>query len=385
MDFEFDHDLHAIEQAIDQICAQFDDDYWLRAERDHRFPQELVDELVRGGWMGVTISEEFGGGGLGITEAAVMIRRIGRMGGNASSAVHINLFGPHPVVVFGTHEQKSRFLPPLIDGRDRACFAVTEPNVGLDTTHIRTFATRHDDHYVVTGHKVWTSNAQTANKILLVTRTSKYDAARPTDGITLFYTDFDRDKITVHEISKMGRNAVDSNELFIDGLEIPVADRIGDEGNGFRYLLHGINAERILLAASFVGAGQAVLEKASAYARERVVFGRPIGMNQAIQHPLADCWMRLEAADAMVWKAATRYDSGEPCGLDANTAKYLAGSAYFDSAIRAVRTLGGYGYATEYHVERYYREAIMSLIAPVSHELILCHVAERALSLPKSY
>ena len=278
------------------------------------------------------------------------------------------------------------FFPPLIEGKDRTCFGVTEPSVGLDTTRIKTFAVRKGDHYEVSGQKVWTSTAQIANKILLITRTTKYeDAARPSDGLTLFYTEFDRGRITVREIEKMGRNAVDSNEIFIDKLMIPVEDRIGEEGKGFSYLLHGLNPERVLVAGTNIGAGQNVIDRAAKYASERVVFGRPIGQNQAIQHPLAECWMRLQAAETMMYKAATLYDQGKPCGLEANMAKYLGGDAYYESAARAVRTHGGFGYAKEYHVERYYREAIMGLIAPVSHELVLSHIAERALGLPKSY
>jgi acyl-CoA dehydrogenase len=390
MDFSLNEEQRAIEDAVGEICDQFDDRYWLTAENEHRFPQEFVDAMVKAGWMGVTMPQEYGGAGLGITEAAIIIKRISRMGANASSAVHINLFGPHPVVVFGTPEQKQRFLPPLIEGKDRTCFGVTEPSVGLDTTRIKTFAVRSNggkgDHYEVSGQKVWTSTAQIANKILLITRTTKYeDSARPSDGLTLFYTDFDRSRITVREIEKMGRNAVDSNEIFIDKLMIPVEDRIGEEGKGFTYLLHGLNPERVLVAGTNIGAGQNVIERAAKYAKERVVFGRPIGQNQSIQHPLAECWMRLQAAETMMYKAATLYDQGKPCGLEANMAKYLGGDAYYEAASRAVRTHGGFGYAKEYHVERYYREAIMGLIGPVTHELVLCHIAERALGLPKSY
>ena len=263
---------------------------------------------------------------------------------------------------------------------------MAEPSVGLDTLRIKTFAVRKGDRYIVNGQKVWTSTAQIANKILLITRTTKYeDAARPSDGLTLFYTEFDRKAITVREIDKMGRAAVDSNEIFIDDFEIPVEDRIGEEGQGFKYLLHGLNPERILSAGSLTGGGFAVIDKAARYAKDRVVFGRPIGQNQAIQHPLAECWMRLQAAETMMYKAATLYDQGKPCGLEANMSKFLAGDAYFEAAARAVRTHGGFGYAKEYHVERYYREAILGLIAPVSHELVLSHIAERALGLPKSY
>lgn len=386
MDFTYNEEQQAIENAVGAICDSFGDDYWLKAETEHRFPHEFADAIIKGGWTGITMPEEYGGAGLGITEAAIVVKRISRLGANASSSVHMNMFGPHPVVVFGTHEQKQRMLPPLISGKDRTCFAVTEPNVGLNTTQIKTFAERKGDRYIVNGAKVWISSAQVSNKILLVTRTTKFeDAKRPTDGMTLFYTDLDRSKIEIREIDKMGRSAVDSNELFIDGLEIPIEDRIGEEGEGFKYLLHGLNPERILIAGTNIGAGQSVIDRAAQYAKDRIVFNRPIGKNQGIQHPLADCWVRLQAAETMMFKAASLYDAGKPCGLEANMAKYLGGDAYFDAAARAVRTHGGFGYAKEYHVERYYREAIMGLIGPVSHELVLCHIAEKALGLPKSY
>jgi acyl-CoA dehydrogenase len=390
MDFSLSDEQRAIQDGVGAICERFDDHYWLAADNEHRFPTEFVDALVQAGWTGVTMPQEYGGAGLGVTEGAIIVQRIARLGFAATSSVTINLFGPHPVVVFGTPEQKRRFLPPLIAGTDRTCFGVTEPSVGLDTTRIKTFAVRSDggkgDRYVVNGQKVWTSTAQRANKILLVARTTKYeDSPRPTDGLTVFYTDFDRSRITVREIEKMGRAAVDSNEIFIDNLEIPVEDRIGEEGQGFKVLLHGLNPERIYGGANATGGGFAVIEKAAKYAAERVVFGRPIGQNQAIQHPLAECWMRLQAAETMMYKAATLYDRGLPCGLEANMAKFLGAEAYVEAAARAVRTHGGFGYAKEYHVERYYREAILSVLAPVSHELILCHVAERALGLPKSY
>jgi acyl-CoA dehydrogenase len=386
MDFLLNDDQRAIEEGVGAICDRFGDDYWLKAEVEHRFPHEFANAIIEAGFTGVTMPEEYGGAGMGVTEAAIVVKRISRLGANASSSVHMNMFGPHPVVVFGTPEQKQRFLPPLIQGKDRCCFGVTEPSVGLNTTQIKTFAERKGDHYVVNGAKVWISSAQVSNKILLVTRTTKFeDVKKPTDGMTIFYTDLDRSKIDVREIDKMGRSAVDSNELFIDGLEVPVEDRIGEEGKGFEYLLHGLNPERIFIAGTNIGAGQSVIDRAAKYAKERIVFDRPIGKNQGIQHPLADCWIRLQAAETMMYKAASLYDAGKPCGLEANMAKYLGGDAYFESAARAVRTHGGFGYAKEYHVERYYREAIMGLIGPVSHELVLCHIAERALGLPKSY
>jgi acyl-CoA dehydrogenase len=334
----------------------------------------------------VTMEEEYGGAGLGIVEACLVMQEIGKLGAAASSSVHINLFGLQPVVGFGTNEQKRRMLPPLIEGKHRACFGVTEPDAGLDTTHISTFARKQGDRYIVNGRKVWTSTAQRADHILLVTRTTPIEQCRkPTDGMTVFYTQLDRTKVEVREIHKMGRAAVDSNAVFIDNLEVPEEDRIGAEGDGFRILLHGLNAERILVAAAAVGFGSAVLDKAAKYARERIVFNRPIGQNQAIQHPLASIWMRLQSGELMTYKAAWLYDNDRPCGLEANSARNLAGSAAYDAAFRAVRTHGGFGFAQEYHVERYFRESILNFIAPVSEELILSHVAEKALGLPKSY
>jgi acyl-CoA dehydrogenase len=298
----------------------------------------------------------------------------------------MNIFGLNPVVMFGSAEQKQRFLPPLIAGKEKACFAVTEPDAGLDTSHIATRAVRDGDSYVISGRKVWISTAQVADKMLILTRTAPHDAmAKPTDGLTLFYTDLDRAKVEIREIAKMGRKAVDSNMLFIDGLRVPEADRIGAEGKGFHHILHGMNPERILIAAEAVGLGEAALARASAYAKERVVFGRPIGQNQAIQHPLAESWMELRAAELMVLDAAAKYDRGEPCGAEANAAKYLAAEAGFRACERAIMTHGGYGYAREYHVERYLREMQIARIAPVTPQLILCHIAEKVLGLPRSY
>ncbi|MCL4746397.1 MAG: acyl-CoA/acyl-ACP dehydrogenase [Burkholderiaceae bacterium] len=386
MEFALGDEQSAIRDAVGDICQRFGPDYWLERDRDGHWPTEFCAAIAKGGWFGVTMPTEYGGAGLGIAAAAMVMRTIGGLGAAAVSSVHLNLFGPQPVVVFGTPSQKLRMLPPLIAGEDRACFGVTEPNVGSDTTRVKTFARRDGDRYIVNGQKVWTSTAQQANKILLVTRTTPIEqCARPIDGVTLFYTDLDRSKLRIREIEKMARKAVDSNELFIDGLEVPVEDRIGEEGQGFRYLLHGLNPERILVSASAVGAGEAALTRAVAYAKERVVFGRPIGQNQAIQHPLAECWMRLQAAELMMWKAAWLYDAGKPCGVEATAAKYLSAEASFETSTRAVRTHGGFGFAKEYHVERGLRESVLGLIAPVTQELALCYVAEKALGLPKSY
>jgi acyl-CoA dehydrogenase len=305
---------------------------------------------------------------------------------SGASAVHINVFGLNPVVVFATDEQKRRMLPGMVEGREKACFAVTEPNTGLNTTQLKTRAVAKNDRYVVNGQKVWISTAQVASKILLLARTTPLEEVRkPTEGLTLFYTDFDRARIKVHEIEKMGRKAVDSNELFFEDFEIPIEDRIGEEGQGFRYILHGMNPERVLIAAEAVGLGQCALGRATAYAKERRVFNRPIGQNQAIQHPLAINWMELEAAWLMTMSAAWRYDQGLDCGAAANAAKYLAGEAGFNACQQAVMTHGGFGYAKEYHVERYLREVMVPRIAPISPQLVLCYIAERVLGLPKSY
>jgi acyl-CoA dehydrogenase len=388
MDFGLTEEQKQIRAAIEKICARFDDAYWLARDADGRFPHELSEALAADGWLGIAMPTEYGGAGLGITEAAIMMQTIAESGAamSGASSVHMNIFGPNPIVVFGTDEQKARMLPPLIRGEQRACFGVTEPDTGLDTTRLKTRAVRDGDRYIVNGKKVWTSTAQVADKILLIARTTPIeDTARPADGLSLFYTDLDRNTVDVREIKKMGRHCVDSNELFIDGLEIPVADRIGEEGMGFRYLLHGLNPERVLVAAEAVGIGRLALDRAAAYARDRVVFGRPIGQNQAIQHPLAESWAELEAANLMVFKAAALYDAGEPCGLEANAGKLLAARAGHMACERAVLTHGGYGYAREFHVERYLREQWINKLAPVSEQLLLCYIAERALDLPKSY
>jgi acyl-CoA dehydrogenase len=379
MDFALSAEQEQIRDAIGKICARFDDAYWLQKDKTGGYPAELHQALAKDGWLGIAMPEEYGGSGLGITEAAVMMQAISESGAGFSgaSAVHMNIFGLNPVVVFGNDGQKQRMLPPLIAGKERACFAVTEPNTGLDTRNIKTQAVKKGRKYIVTGQKVWISTAQVAEKILLLTKTSS--------GLTLFYTDFDRKRIEVREIEKMGRHAVDSNQVFFDAYPVPEEDRIGEEGKGFDCILHGMNPERVLIAAESVGLGRCALKRAADYAKERVVFNRAIGKNQGIQHPLAANWMALEAANLMAFKAAWLYDSGKPCGAEANAAKYLAGEAGFDACQQAVMTLGGFGYAKEYHVERYLRESLIGRIAPVSPQLILCFIAERVLGLPKSY
>jgi len=388
MDFSLSAEQEAIRAAVEKICARFGDDYWLAKDRDGGFPDDFHRAFADAGWLGVCIPQEYGGAGLGVTEAALMMQAIAESGAGLSgaSALHMNIFGLNPVVVFGSDEQKKRMLPPLIAGDDKACFAVTEPDAGLDTLNMKTKAVRNGDRYMLSGQKIWISTAQVASKMLILARTTPVDnVKRRTEGLSLFYTALDRKYVDVREIAKMGRSAVDSNELFIDALPVPAADRIGEEGRGFEYILQGMNAERILIAAEAIGLGRAALRKAANYAGERVVFGRPIGQNQAIQHPLAKCWMELEAANLMAFKAASLYDRNAPCGAEANAAKYLGAEAAFSACQTAVMTFGGMGYAKEFHVERYLREVMIARLAPVSPQLILCFIAEKVLGLPKSY
>lgn len=388
MDFSLTDEQRAIGEAVSQVCATFPSTYWRERDSDGAFPHEFHGAMAEGGWLGITMPQELGGAGLGLIEAALMMNAVAKGGGAmaAVSSIHINLFGPHPIVLFGTDEQKVRWLKPLIAGTDKTAFGVTEPNAGLDTTSIETFAEKVEGGYKVNGRKIWTSTAQVANKILLLTRTTKREECeRKTQGMTLFYTDLDRDKIDVRRIDKMGRKAVDSNEVFIDDLFVPDEDLLGEEGKGFSYLLHSLNPERVLIGAEAVGIGQCALDRATQYARERVVFDRPIGQNQAIQHPLAENWANLEAAYTMCLKTAWMYDSEVPCGAEANASKLLGARAGYDACLQAVLTHGGMGYAKEFDVERYLREVMIARIAPVSEQLILSHIAENALDLPKSY
>jgi acyl-CoA dehydrogenase len=378
----------AIKDAIEKICAKYDDHYWLQVDESGKFPDAFVADIAAGGWLGVAMPERFGGAGLGLTEAALMMQTVAQSGAGFSgaSAIHLNIFGLMPIVKYGTEEQQRRFLPPIISGAEKACFAVTEPNSGLDTASLQTKAERTNSGYRITGRKIWTTNAQRANKLLLIARTTPKDQCKkPTDGLSLFYADFDRTKIEANPIPKMGRKAVECNTLFIEELDVSSADLIGEEGAGFRILLSGLNPERILIGAEAVGLGRAALRRAAQYAKERVVFGRPIGQNQGIQHPLAKAWAELEAANLLAFKGAALYDAGRECGAEANAAKYLCGEAGFRACEASVLAHGGMGYAKEYFVERYFREAMIARIAPVSREMILNFIAERVLGLPKSY
>lgn len=388
MEFGWTEEQEAIRAEVQRLCSRFGDDYWREKDSKGEFPEEFYQAMAKGGWMGVAMPEEYGGSGLGVTEAALILHEVAASGAcmSGASAIHMNIFGVNPLVVHGTAEQKAAWLPDVIAGKTKVAFGVTEPDVGLDTTHLQTKAVLKGDHYLVTGRKVWISTAQVAHKLLLLARTTPLDqVSRPTEGLSLFFTDLDRNAIDVREIDKTGRAAVDSNELFIDDLKIPVGHLLGEEGKGFYHILDGINPERVLVAAEAVGIGRVALKRAAAYAKERVVFGRPIGKNQAVQHPLAESWIKLEAAELLTFKAAWLYDNGQPCGAEANAAKYFAAEVGFEATDRAMQTHGGFGYSKEFHVERYWREAKIPRLAPVSQELILCYIAERVLGLPRSY
>ena len=388
MEFNLNQTQLSIIDSVNNIMKNYNDEYWLQCDKESRFPQKFYEEVANGGWLGICMPKEFGGSDLGVSEASIFMQKISETGGGmaAASSIHINIFGPHPIVVYGTKEQKDKWLPPLILGKEKTCFGVTEPDAGLDTGRLKTFAKKINNGYLVNGQKIWTSTAKIADKILLLARTSPIEECKKnTDGLTLFYTNLDREKIEVREISKMGRAAVDSNQIFIDNLEVPEFDRIGEEGKGFKYILDSLNPERILIAAEALGIGKNALSRAVKYANDRIVFNRPIGKNQSIQHPLAENWIELEAAELLIAKAAYQYDKGENAGGMANAAKYFAAEAGFKAATQAVVTLGGMGYAKEYHVERLLRESLIPKLAPVSAQMILNYISERVLGLPKSY
>ncbi|KRF21110.1 acyl-CoA dehydrogenase [Nocardioides sp. Soil797] len=388
MDFELSEDQQTIRKAVAELASKFDDQYWMEKDEAHEFPSEFYKAFADGGWLGITTPEEYGGHGFGITEASLLLEEVAASGAgmNGASSMHLSIFGMHPVIVHGSEAMKQETLPRIVNGDLHVCFGVTEPGAGLDTTRITTFAKRDGSDYVVNGKKVWISKAMESEKILLLTRSAKYeDSPKKTDGLTLFLTDLDRDHVDIRPIKKMGRNAVTSNELFIDDLRIPEEHRIGEEGQGFKYILDGLNPERCLVAAEALGIGRAALKRAVRYGNEREVFDRPIGMNQGIQFPLADSLARLDAAELILRKATWMYDQGLPCGREANTAKYLCADAGFQAADRALQTHGGMGYSEEYHVARYFREARLTKIAPLSQEMVLNYLGSHVLGLPRSY
>ena len=387
MDFALTEQQELIRKEVASLARSFSLDYWLEKDRKAEYPLDWVKKFADAGWLGMIVPEEYGGGGLGVTEAALMLHEICAAGAGTSGAspIHFYLFPPMPLIKHGAEPLKRKYLPRVASGEIVMSFGVTEPNAGTDTSRIQTRAERAGDRFVVNGRKVWNTNAQRATHILLLARTAPRDPAKPFAGLTLFFTGFDRARITVREIEKLGRAAVDSNEIFIDGLEVPAEDVVGEVGRGFYHLLDSLNPERIFTGIEAVGIGRAALERAVQYAKERVVFDRPIGQNQAIAPPLALAWARLEAAEAMCLKAAWLFDHGRPCGAESNAAKLLAAEAGFEACDVAVQTHGGYGYAKEFHVERLWREIRLYKIAPVSQQMVLNYLAEHVLGLPKSY
>ncbi|MCL6640388.1 MAG: acyl-CoA/acyl-ACP dehydrogenase [Candidatus Rokubacteria bacterium] len=387
MDFALTEQQKLIRKEVAALARSFPPEYWLDKDRRGEYPWEFVKAFAAGGWLGIIVPETYGGSGLGVTEAAILLHEICAAGAGTTGAspIHFYVFPPMPVIKHGSEALKQRVLPAIARGDIVMSFGVTEPNAGTDTSRIETRAERRGRGFVVNGRKVWNTNARQATHILLLARTAPREPSRPLDGLTLFFTPFDRERITVREIEKMGRHAVDSNEIFIDGLEVPETDVVGEVGRGFYHLLDSLNPERILTAIEAVGIGRAALDRAAAYARERVVFGRPIGQNQAVAHPLALAWAKLESAELLTMKAAWLYDHGRPCGAEANAAKVLAAEAGFEACDVAVQTHGGYGYAREFHVERLFREVRLYKIAPISQQMALNYLAERVLGLPKSY
>ncbi|MCI2422707.1 acyl-CoA/acyl-ACP dehydrogenase [Saccharopolyspora sp. K220] len=388
MDFELTDDQRTIQRAVRELAARFPDEYWAEQDEQHRFPWEFYNAFAEAGWLGIAIPAEFGGGGMGIQEASILLEEVAASGAamNGCSTMHLTIFGINVLVKHGSVGMRHEVLPKVVDGSLHICFAVTEPDAGTDTTRITTFARRDGDSYVINGRKVWITKAGDAQQMVLVARTTPRDeVAKPTDGMSLFLVDIDPSAVDIRPIPKLGRNAVASNEVLIDDLRVPVSARIGAEGEGFRYLLDGLNPERILLAHEALGIGRAAIERATRYAKQREVFGRPIGQNQGLAFPLAEALTRLDAARLMARNAAWRYDQGLACGREANMAKFLCADAGFQAADHAVQTHGGMGYAKEYHVERYFREARLMRLAPISQEMVLNYISQHVLGLPRSY
>ena len=388
MDFETTDEHQLIRDAIGKICADFPDEYWSKCDDGHLFPWDFYNALAEAGWIGIAIPEQYGGSGRGITEASIVLEEVAASGAamNGASSVHLSIFGMHPVVKYGSEDMKQKYLPRVAAGDLHVAFGVTEPDAGTDTSSIKTTARLDGDQYLVKGRKVWTTKALDSERVLLLVRTESREAvAKRTEGMTLLLAELQRPEVTISPIDKVGRNAVASCEVVYDDLPVHQTDRVGEEGKGFRYLLDGLNAERILVAAEALGIGRAAMRRAVGYANEREVFGRPIGQNQGVSFPLGEAQMRLDAAELMIRKASWLLDHGEPCGAEANMAKWLAADAAFQAADQAVQTHGGFGYAREFHVERYWREARLMRIAPISQEMILNYVTEHVLKLPRSY
>ena len=388
MDFQLSDEHQLIKDSVAKLCADFPDGYWSRCDSEHAFPWDFYNAMAAAGWIGIAIPEAYGGSGRGITEASLVLETVAASGAamNGATPLHLSMFGMEPVIKYGSEEMKQKYLPDVARGALHVAFGVTEPDAGTDTTSITTFARKDGDRYLVRGRKVWTTKALQSERVLLLVRTTpKDEVARRTDGMTLLLAELQRPEVAISPIDKVGRNAVATCEVVYDDLPVEVSDRVGEEGKGFRYLLSGLNAERVLIASEALGIGRAALRRAVDYADERVVFGRPIGQNQGVAFPLGEAKMRLDAAELMVRKAAWLLDSGRPCGAEANMAKWLAADAAYQAADQAVQTHGGFGYASEYHVERYWREARLMRIAPISQEMILNYVTEHELGLPRSY
>ena len=388
MDFETTEEHQLIRDAIQRICQDFPDEYWAKCDEEHLFPWDFYRALAEGGWIGIAIPEDYGGGGKGITEASIILEEVAASGAamNGCSAIHLSIFGMHPVVKYGSEEMKQKYLPQVAEGNLHVAFGVTEPDAGTDTTSITTTATRDGDYYLVKGRKVWTTKALDSQRVLLLTRTqSKDKVSRRSDGLTLLLAELQRPEVNISPIPKVGRNAIATCEVVYDNLPVHITDRVGEEGKGFRHILDGLNAERVLVASEALGIGRAALNRAVNYANERVVFNRPIGQNQGVSFPLGEARMRLDAAELMIRKASWLIDQGLPCGAEANMAKWLAADACFQAADQAIQTHGGFGYAKEFHVERYWREARLMRIAPISQEMVLNYVTEHVLDLPRSY
>ena len=388
MDFQLSDDQELIRAAVRKICADYPDEYWAEKDEKHEFPWDFYNVMAEAGWIGIAIPEAYGGSGMGITEASLVLGEVAASGAamNGATPLHLSMFGMEPVVKYGSEDMKQTYLPRVASGDLHVAFGVTEPDAGTDTTSIATSAKREGDNYVVRGRKVWTTKALQSERVLLLVRTTpKEEVKKKTDGLTLLLAELQKEEVQISPIKKVGRNAVATCEVVYDDLPVKVTDRVGEEGKGFSYIISGLNAERVLIAAEAHGIGTAALRRAVDYANERVVFGRPIGKNQGIAFPLAEAKMRLDAAELMIRKASWMLDSGLPCGAEANMAKWLAADACFFAADRAMQTLGGFGYASEYHVERYWREARLQKIAPISQEMIQNYVAEHVLELPRSY
>ncbi len=386
-DFLLTTEQQQVREEARKLARTFDYEYWYERDRTATYPWEFVQRFASAGWLGIIVPEEYGGGGGTITDAALLLNEVAASGAGASgaSALHFYVFPAMPIVRHGSDEMKKRVLPEVAKGELLMAFGVTEPNAGIDTSRVQTRADRIGDKWIINGQKVWTTNAQNASHILLLTRTSPRDEEHPMDGMTLFFVPLDRERCKIREIPKMGRSSIDSNEVFIDGLEACDDDIVGEVGSGFRYLLDGLNPERIVTAMEAIGVGRAALELAVRYAKERVVFDRPIGQNQAVAHPLAQGWIELEGAELATLRAAWLYDHGFPCGAAANAAKFLSGQAGGNATEAALQTHGGFGYSKEYHVERLMREAQIFKITPITQQMVLNYVSTKVLGLPKSY